>query len=314
LVLLTGVSLRITDMNPAVAQTRSIMAWKVPESPSLDPEAPVWDELRSTSIPLTAQQRTVPTGGGTVPSVRVKAAHHDDTLYLLVEWTDITLDDTSDTVEHFSDAAAIQIPAEHGSTVPEVCMGQADSSVNIWQWRADSQRGFDRLGPGSEFVDGYPSTDDLFYPALAAGNPFAQASAVTTQNLVASGFGTLEQADSGVVLGAGIFDGSQWRVVFARQFSASDAFQPTFDEGREFDVTFAVWNGSQGDRDGQKSVSEFVRLEVADRAIATAPSEPADERSTNALPWILTGLAALGVYVLFTLLVPGPEQPEGDIE
>ena len=314
LLLLAAVILRITDMNPAVAQTRSVVAWKVAESPGLDPEARIWDELSFATIPLTAQQVTVPIGGGTVPSVRVKAAHHDEILYLLVEWTDITRDETSDAADLFSDGAAIQIPAEHGSTVPEVCMGQADGSVNIWQWRADSQRGFDRLGPGAAIVDGYPSTDDLFYPALAAGNPFAEASPGIVQNLVASGFGTLEPTDSGVVGGIGIFDDSQWRVVFARPFSAPNALQPGFEEGREFDVAFAVWNGSQADRNGQKSVSEFARLLVSESAIDVPSPRPADERSSNILVWVLIGLAAVGAYAVFTVVVPRPEPPEGSAE
>lgn len=309
-VLLTALILRVTDVNPAVAQSQSIVAWRVDESPDLDPDAPIWDEIQRMSVPLTSQQVTVPAGGGTVPSVRVSAAHHDRILYLNVEWTDNTLNEASGAPEEFTDAAAIQIPAEHGSSVPAVCMGQADGAVNIWQWRADRQKGLDQLGKGADFVDVYPSTDELFFPAQSAGNALATPGADVVQNLVASGFGTLEPASVGVVAGQGRFSDSQWRVVFARPFPAPDEFQPTFEEGLEFDVAFAVWDGHRGDRDGQKSVSSFVRLKVSDTTAGSFTAAGSEGGSSGWLILLSAGLVAFVAYAVVVLVIPKRERPE----
>ena len=84
----------------------------------------------------------------------------------------------------FTDAAAIQFPAEAGSEVPFICMGQADQAVNIWQWRGDQQ-----LPPSAPvdggYVDLYPFEDDLYYTARQAGNPLSQTDRLPVQNLVA---------------------------------------------------------------------------------------------------------------------------------
>ncbi len=311
--MLTALVLRVMDVNPAVAQSRSVTAWKVAESPGLDPDSPIWDEITALTIPLTAQQVTAPVGGGTVPSVRVSAAHHDQTLYVNIEWTDTTLDDGSGAPEEFADAVAIQIPAEHGAAVPAVCMGQADGAVNIWQWRADRQHGLDQLGKGSDFVDLYPNTDELFYPAQRAGNALATPGAEVVQNLVASGFGTLEPASLGVVAGQGRHLDSQWRAVFARPFPAQDDFQPTFKAGVEFDVAFAVWDGRRADRDGQKSVSSFVRLKVSDKTAAQPTTGGSEGGSSTG--WLIVLTAAIlgfGAYAVFIFLIPKPAPSKED--
>lgn len=313
-VLLAALVLRVAEVNPAAAQSQSILAWQVVESPGLDPDAAIWDEITPMSVPLTAQQVTVPVGGGTVPTVRVSAAHHDEMLYLNIEWTDPTLDESTGAPEEFADAVAIQIPAEHGSSVPAVCMGQADGAVNIWQWRADRQSGLDQLGKGSEFVDFYPNTEELFYPAQSAGNPLATPGADVVDNLVAGGFGTLEPANFGTVAGRGRFSESQWRVVFARPFPAPDEFQPAFDEGLEFDVAFAVWDGRHLDRDGQKSVSSFVRLKVSDRPIGQPTSVGrSGGSSTGSLIAVTAIIVAFSLYALVILLKPTPARSEPEL-
>jgi hypothetical protein len=50
---------------------------------------------------------------------------------------------------------------------------------------------------------------------------------------------------------------------------APRAEQPQFEVGQEIDVARAVWNGSENERDGIKSVSQFVRFSI------TSSSAPA---------------------------------------
>jgi hypothetical protein len=167
-------------------------------------------------------------------------------------------------------------------------MGQADQSVNIWHWRADNEAGPAET-PASGYVDQYPATDDLHYPARAAGNPYAQPHGGTVQNLVAGGFGTLTPIDAQQVRGHGTHDGERWTVVFARDYPAPGPFQPTFVDGQVIDVAFAAWDGALAQRDGIKSVTSFVQLELTGNAPPTSSLVPAA---------VVAALAVLGGGVI----------------
>lgn len=267
--LLLAIGLRVTDANPASAQTVTLQAYQVDEDPGTDTDTPAWRDVPSVEIPLGAQTVTFPTGGGLAidaPTARVRALHDEDTLFIALDWPDQTVDDTSAATQAFADAAAVQFPSEPDSSVPSVCMGQADQGVNIWHWRADSQAGLPD-SPGSGYVDVYPSTDDLQFPARAAGNPYAQPDGGATQNLVAAGFGTLTPSDEQIVDGHGTHDGDRWTVVFTRDYPAPGPLQPGFANGQVIDVAFAVWDGALDQRDGIKSVTSFVQLELTDTAV-----------------------------------------------
>jgi complex iron-sulfur molybdoenzyme family reductase subunit gamma len=167
-------------------------------------------------------------------------------------------------VEQFSDSVALEFPATAAVTVPSICMGQADAGVNIWQWRADSQSG--SREPADQFpnqwVEQYPSDDPEFVTARAAGNPYAIADGGAVQDLVATAFGTIGPASSQAVQGQGVYDGGSWSVVFARTMEEANPSLVSFHETGSTDMAFAVWDGSNGDRNGQKSVSTFVTLSL----------------------------------------------------
>lgn len=266
LAVLIGASLRFAGLNPALAQGPALVAYRADSDPGLDPGAAAWSGVTSTRLVLTSQILAYPTQAIGIPFLDVKALHIDRRLFIRVEWADTTRDDTSRAVENFADAVAIEFPAIAASTVPFVCMGQADQAVNIWQWRADSQLGL-ATGPDAPdgYVDEYADTSDLFFPARAAGNPYAQLDAGPMQNLVAGGFGTLSPAAEQVIKGEGVYADDRWAVVFERDYVAPGADQPTFEAGTSVDVAFAVWNGSEGDRNGKKSASEFTVMELIDR-------------------------------------------------
>ncbi len=264
--ILIGASLGLAGLNPATAQGPVLIAYRVADDPGLDPGAAAWSSIAPTRVVLTSQVLAYPTQVLNIPFVDVRALHVADRLLIRVEWADTSLDDTTRAAEDFSDAVAVQFPAVAASTVPFVCMGQSDKAVNIWQWRADSQS---RQAGGPDLVDGYvdeyPDTSDLFFPARTAGNPFAQVGAGPVQNLVAGGFGTLSPTSEQVIRGEGVYDDDRWAVVFERDFAAPGADQPSFEAGTTVDVAFAVWNGKEGDRSGKKSVSEFTVIQLIER-------------------------------------------------
>jgi hypothetical protein len=190
----------------------TLRAFAVEEQPAVDPGWALWQSVQGVAVPITAQTVTYPNGGGSVPSVTLKAVHYGNVLYVRVSWTDHTKDSIPMSATSFTDAAALEFPAKSAVTVPTFCMGQADGGVNIWQWRADTQAR--ASGTAGAWVypnahsDGYPEafeTDPIYQPASALGNPVATPS-LAVQNLVAQAFGTLTSAPVQAVNGQGAWD------------------------------------------------------------------------------------------------------------
>lgn len=281
--------LQFTGVNPAASQTMTLTAFGSNEDPGLDASSAVWANAPQVQVPLTAQAASYAAGGGSIPTVAAKAIHYQDKIYLRVEWADNTKDETTSRVQDFSDAVAVEFPSQASAgAVPALCMGQLDAGVNIWQWRADSEAGVKDpvdLYVGA-LVDGYPSKDTLFYTARAAGNPYADTAAGPVQTLVSHAFGTLSKANTQDVAGKGVYDGKNWAVVFQRTLSAGDVNEAAFTKGATTDMAFAVWNGSEGDRNGRKSVSQFVRLSLSGTEIVSDESNP--------LAWALVAALFVG--------------------
>lgn len=303
---IVAAAFQINDVNPAMAQTKRINAWRVTSEPIMDGSAPDWQSIVPAYLPTTAQQVTPPMGGGRVETVAVRAVHWEERLYVMLEWADPIPNYRSDRFEAFTDAAAIQFPAEAGSGVPAICMGQADGGVNIWQWRSDLSEALPTL-PDGAYVDLYPFTDDLYYTARQAGNPLSQVDRPSVMNLVAGGFGTLEAVDLGTLEGNGVYDDGRWKVVFSRPFLPVGDSQPEFDGETIVDVAIAVWDGEHGERNGIKSVSTFAELKVtsekAPRLSVPAHGDWPAYTPANSPLGLLFGLIALGEFVVFGVLV-----------
>jgi complex iron-sulfur molybdoenzyme family reductase subunit gamma len=303
-ILLSAAALQFFNANPAASQTVWLVAYESPDNPGVDPASDAWNRAIAIQVPLTAQGAGYPLGGGSIPVVAAKALHHNNKLYLRVEWDDATKDESTTRVQDFSDAVAVEFPAKSATSVPALCMGQADAGVNIWHWRADSQ-----VGPkdpaqvyanasidtynADAVIDGRRLTDSLFYTARAAGNPYAQVDRGPVQTLISQTFGTLTAASVQNVGGQGVYTNGKWAVVFEREYEAKNAEQAVFGDGAQTEMAFAIWNGSEGDRNGQKSVSSFVTLSVAN-----APLPGGREVNTTALVWagiLLVGVCGIGV-------------------
>ena len=293
-VLALAAVLQFTNTNPAVSQTLYLTAYESAEDPGLDPTDGAWKDAVAVRVPLTAQRGSY-AAGGSVATVSARALHYNDTLYVRVEWKDATKDESTTRVEDFSDAVALEFPAKTASTVPSVCMGQADAGVNIWHWRADSDAGLRdpvEIYAGAS-VDGYPSTDALFYTARAAGNPYANPDLGAVQTLVSQAFGQLTTSTVQDVAGKGVWENDTWAVVFARPYTSEGPEHAGFSAGARTDVAFAVWDGSQGERNGMKAASQFITLSIAG---AKAPGGGGFSATWAILGAVmLVGLSALGI-------------------
>jgi hypothetical protein len=252
--------------------------------PLTDPDSPMWQKARALEVPLSAQIVAKPMLMETrTRSVSVRALHNREKVAILVEWADNTKNDSMVRVQDFRDAVAVQFPIFGGQ--PFFCMGQQGSNVNIWHWKADWQADIDQrqdmeaLYPNM-YVDQYPFadpaagqaagpgtyTDPNYLTALAAGNPFAMASRLSpVEDVMAGGFGTLTaQPDKGQnVQGMGAWSDGKWRVVFSRDLGSTEVEDVRFTPGRLYSIAFAAWDGENDERNGQKSTSQWVSMQLA---------------------------------------------------
>ncbi len=84
------------------------------------------------------------------------------------------------------------------------------------------------------------------------------------ENPLAGGGGTITAHGHAnqPVRGAGQWHKGLWRVAFTRALSPQSDGDVTLSGGQGVNVGFAVWNGAEMDRNGQKSVTIWHRLEL----------------------------------------------------
>lgn len=300
LALAAAVALTMADIRLASSQALVLSAGFAEGVPADDPFATVWDRATPVEIPLTQQNLTPPMGGGSIKTLTARALHDGQRLYILAEWQDASQDVSTATVDAYRDAVAVEFPTVKGQPLPSFCMGQAGGQVNIWQWKANWQEDIDRGFVAVADVypnlvsDLYPFQDeDIFYPGRAVGNPFSQTQRQTpVENLVATGFGTLTTAEQQPVQGVGRWQDGRWRVLFVRALQVQDKGVAQFAPGETTSIAFAVWNGSQGDRNGQKSVSQFTDLRLAAAAAVEGEGVATGITVAIVVPVVVFGLIA----------------------
>jgi hypothetical protein len=318
-VLVVAVVLQTTGANPAVSQSPELVAFPATSPVSLDTDAAAWGDASQIEIPLTAQQVVWPFGG-TVPTLKAAALHSEGRIYIRLEWQDATRDDDVVSLDTFVDAAAVEFPATAATSVPALCMGQADGGVNIWQWRAGAAEGRpNSITELSEngYVDLPPSEDDLYFPARAAGNVVSHPHVI--QDLVATGFGSLDAASDQELQGAATWDGERWSVVFARELTSGAEDKISLGEGASTDVAFAVWDGSEQERNGSKSISAFVSMQVVGEVVVSAGGATAADGSAKSsdgydkfklVVWVLSGLFVALIFWFTTFQSAESESSE----
>ena len=273
----------------------------------LDPVNAVWSEVTPLTVALSAQLVQIPTGGGNVPSLVARAVFNSTWLSVLIEWPDPTKDMGSGTAE-FSDAVAIQFVSTSDGQPPYVCMGQANFQTQVWHWKAERDALADGTMDLAQFYDKaygdwYPFEDEAtFYPGLASGNFLSLLNATPVQVLVAGGAGTLTSTDHRTVLGAGLWEGGTWRVVFARTLAAANRDEIRIAPGVPLVVSFAAWDGATQERNGQKSTSSWYEMPM---------SVPSPGGATD---WLLRAAIVVALIVVILLIFRGRREKRVPLE
>ena len=289
------------------AQGTTLFPARVDGSLPVDaPFDPAWDRVQPLEVALSGQPVVPPMRlEPAFPSVRVRSLVNGDGIAVLLEWNDPTRDESVLGVDVFADAAAMQLALGSGTSI---CMGQRAGGLNIWHWKADwaadlaVRRDLQDVHPGLPADVHFPTPegDDTFGPdgflaGRAAGNPRSAAALVSSvEDLNAVGFGTLttQPPEGQNVHGASEHRDGVWRVVMSRALSDGDPNDAVLrPSGPAAIVAFAVWDGSRGDRDGQKSVSAWLALALPQQPIGLLDIWP-----FLVLLSIALGLAGLVLY------------------
>jgi mono/diheme cytochrome c family protein len=218
--------------------------------------------------------------------ITVRALHDGRQIAVLLTWSDATHDHTAMRPQDFRDAVAVQF-----STTPDppfFAMGSAGRHVNIWMWKSERQadlepafQDLERVYPNLG-IDSYPNSkisaveqptrhaltlgsDPVFVTGWAAGNIVSDPLRTSpAEDLTAQGFGTLRarpRADQAVDA-RGVYATGTYRVMLRRDLAGRGPQAVTLTPGTTVPISFAVWNGSAGDRDGKKSVTIWQDLQL----------------------------------------------------
>lgn len=246
----------------------------------LNPQDAAWQQTSVHTVPMLAQQMTMPTlANASINQLTVQALHNEQNIAWRVSWTDSTSDGNVD-IARFSDAVALEFPLTQNAAP---MMGNKGGQVQIlyWKslWQKDIDEGFQdvqNLYPNfwSDlywFAEGkYPyqiptaftnPTSHQWFIAKQAGNPMSSFERKQpVEELSAESWGTLtHQADS-VTTGKGVWQDGAWSVVFMRPLHTDDANDHQFNETGQ--IAFAVWQGSEHNAGGRKHWANWVTYQL----------------------------------------------------
>ena len=207
---------------------------EIGELPS-EPTDEVWDKLVGVEVPLAGQIIASPRlWTPTAEAVMVKALYSNSDIVFLVEWDDAT----NRQEELFRDSVALQFPTKIPESLkkPYFAMGDSSGTVNLWRWKAHWQEGFGAMAAAPETEAGI----------------FTEMNAKGFKNI------TTQPAESQGVTGKGVYKNGRWTVLVKRALKTEDVKNDIqFEIGKLIPLAFAVWDGSNSDFGGQKSISSW---------------------------------------------------------
>ncbi len=221
------------ELNPNITEVQPGDTVKVSRIPGTiylrtqdDPDDLIWDRLPMYSTQLwpappvhQSVKLRFDDGATRGKHIYFQVGRSNERLYVRLRWKDAT-EDRATTVENFSDGVAVQYAINDVDT--SYMMGSGpDNPVNIWYWRADENK-----------VD----------------------------NLAAGGFGSTATLAEQTVTGASSYivdeipQDNSWHVVMSRPWEAGGEHEVNFERAK-VPMGFAVWQGSDEERDGNKRVT-----------------------------------------------------------
>jgi cytochrome c oxidase subunit 2 len=293
-----------TPADKSIQEPATLAVPRLDRAMALDaPEAfddALWKDM--VAVELLHQVTSPPRGTHLVPSVDVRAFHDGANIYFLFEWPDDVESRVHD-VGTWPDAVAVAFSLDEEPPEGSIMMG-FQSVVNIWQWKADLDAEF--WNGGRPQADASPN-ERYSYEAQAAFPERTARLESACQDILSGRPGTVTLQPKTAVAGRGRWRDGVWRVIITRPLTAEDPAQAVQLHPGTVYAAFGLWNGDKGDRGSRKSISEWVRLELAaageSAAHGPAPSPAAEATAEAAGPDLLD--AAAGVLTLVGDLLLG---------
>jgi len=204
-----------------------------------DPGDEIWNRLPEYGVELLPAPAVHPSValrqgdalGDPLP-LYFSVASDRERLYVKLRWNDDSRD-VETRSNRFRDGVAIQFALTDGDATSHM-MGGPQNPVNIWYWRSDRNQ---------------------------------------AENLAAAGFGSTTLLAEQVVSANAAYvmarqaEGNEWTVVLSRPLAAAGEHTATFEAGLTQAVAFAVWDGSEKQRDGHKRASSgWIHVDLASLA------------------------------------------------
>jgi hypothetical protein len=216
------------------------------------PDDAAWSKVSPMTIPLSGQVITRPVWPEpTARALGVRSVHNGTDIAFLLEWQDNTKNDRL-TPGTFRDGVAVGLPL--GDAPAFFCMGQLDHYINIWHWKADWQSDIDRrTARTSEKKEGGVRTFEVIPRRISS-----------VEDLIGGGFSTLTTKEKqGRVQGKALWKDGVWHVLMRRPLGSEEQEnEAKLIPGRIQTVSFAVWNGENKERNGQKAVAPWFQLAI----------------------------------------------------
>lgn len=189
-------------------------------TPYGSPTAAEWEEVPAVTVPLTAAPSGLPDAADTSVDRATVRVVHDDERV----YVRVAWDDATvddEITDSRTFADGVALQfPTNASERPAIAMGSSRSTVNVWYW--DAAEGTEELLAG-----GQGSTTAFEDPAVETA---------------------VEHRDG------------RWQVVFARSLTADAPDRTSIEMDSDVDVAVAAWNGSNMERAGHKSTTEWYHL------------------------------------------------------
>ena len=256
-----------------IAFAQEIVSKYVEGDIPLNPEAPIWQNVKSVDIPLSGQAIVAPMDlHPATKSIRVKSINNGKVIAFLLSWKDNKpswwrLNDV------FSDAVALEVPLKPDSSTP-ITMGGNGKEVIILQWAAyrqnNLQNGFadlpriepnyytDYIYPQAKPPYSYPADWNNKYALEYVGGkvPYWKNTRDTSViEFIADGYTTTTWKKHQEASGVGVYKNGRWYVEIVRPFKVKGTLNPEWGPGVKTFIDFAVWQGAYGERDSRKAIS-----------------------------------------------------------
>ena len=273
------------DMKTEVVLKSKLVVGALPDTPGDE----AWSTVSSVELPMAGQIVASPRfWTPSADSVKIKSMYNNEDIVFLVEWDDMTNEQS----EVYSDAVALQFPTKipEGLKKPYFAMGESGKSVVLWHWRAyeeslhavkeeaddDSETATDGGSVVAEEQEeaGHAEAEEVVEEVIEAQEESTEEKTaeapeekfkdfMAIREMNAKGFKNLsvQPSNSQDSKGKGYWENGKWKVMITRPLVTGDKkIDIQFETGKLIPYAIALWDGSNKEIGGQKSITSWYYL------------------------------------------------------